>query len=79
VAEHVRGPGWRLDLYANTVAHERARAALATFAAPALGGDGGGGGGPDADAEGAGRRWAGAGAPGEGLWRALSGSLTAGA
>ncbi|KAI8470873.1 MAG: putative DNA helicase [Monoraphidium minutum] len=82
VAEHVRGSGWRLDLYANTIAHERAQAALRCFAAPAGGGGsgssskGGGGGGPDAESDG--RKWAGPGAPGEGLWRALSGSLTAG-
>ncbi|KIY93585.1 hypothetical protein MNEG_14377 [Monoraphidium neglectum] len=85
VAEHVRGPGWRLDLYANTIAHERAQAALKCFAAPALGGGGGGGGGDSggggavaADAEADGRKWAGPGQPGEGLWRALSGCLTAG-
>lgn len=85
VAERVRGPGWRLDLYANTIAHERARAALKCFTAPALGGGGGGSGisssggaagGVDAEADG--RRWAGPGQPGEGLWRALAGCLTAG-
>ncbi|GBF93852.1 hypothetical protein Rsub_06851 [Raphidocelis subcapitata] len=81
LAQHVRGPGWRLDLFANTIAHERAKAALRCFAAPALGGGkaegagggGGGGGGGSADPEADGRKWAGTGAPGEGLWRALSG------
>jgi hypothetical protein len=30
-----QGPGWRLDLYANTIAHERAKAALRRYAAAA--------------------------------------------
>jgi hypothetical protein len=78
IAQHVRGPGWRLDLFANTIAHERAKAALSCFAAPALGG-GKAEGGSSGDPEAGGRKWAGTGAPGEGLWRALSGCRPPGA
>ena len=89
-AQRVRGGGWRLDLYANTVSHERCQAALRCFAAPVLGGSGGGGksGGKSSSKGGGGsssgaaapdgRDWAGPGRPGEALWRALSGCLAAG-
>lgn len=73
-AGHVRGPGWRLDLFANTVAHERSCLALSRFAAPATGGSG-----SDHDAIATRAATAGGGDDGgSDLWRVLSGAISAG-
>jgi hypothetical protein len=40
-AAAIAGPGWRLDLFANTVAHERSKAAVGLFSERAASGEAG--------------------------------------
>ncbi|KXZ45751.1 hypothetical protein GPECTOR_51g737 [Gonium pectorale] len=68
----VQGGGWRLDLYANTIAHERARGAVQRFCQTA-GESGSGGGGSDSDGEDGGSSRGGSTL----LLRALAGGLPA--
>ncbi len=66
-----QGSGWRLDLYANTIAHERARGAIKRYTAAAA--ESGGGGEEGSDGSGGG-----GGSSSLQLLRALAGSVPGG-
>ncbi|KAG2495801.1 hypothetical protein HYH03_006043 [Edaphochlamys debaryana] len=81
LAAGVQGTGWRLDLYANTIAHERARGAVKRYCQAAAESGAGSNSASGSDDEGSGGSGGGGGSSGGsavGLLRALAGAVPAG-